>query len=403
MAGFVRTIVPLGVFATTFLVQLVKAQDSYESLLYDNRKFSENVPEKAHFILFFAPWCGHCKRLMPTWEDLHAKYNSLGEAVPVTVARVDCTQESALCSAQGVTGYPTMKLFTPKNTEGIKYRGQRDLNSLEMWLKEQLGSDVKFDLKAELPVVTKSGAVSLTSENYHQTVKSGIHFVKFYAPWCSHCQRLAPVWDDLARSLEFDDKVNIAKVDCTESNEICQSVNVKGYPTLAVIKDGRVVESYNGERTLDMLKAFVDEMREKLLTIPGRGIPLSDEMVLKAMPSEIPAVPKDSVVVELSAANFENAVGTGVAFVKFYAPWCGHCKRLAPTWDDLAKKFLGQGNVRICKVDCTEQKSLCDLQEVEGYPTMLLYKDGKKVKEYDDKRDLDSLYQAVSQLLKDEL
>lgn len=45
---------------------------------------------------------------------------------------------------------------------------------------------------------------------------------------------------------------------------------------------------------------------------------------------------------------------------------CGHCKRLAPTWDDLAKKVVGSTNINVAKVDCTleDNKELCSLQAV---------------------------------------
>jgi thioredoxin domain-containing protein 5 len=73
-----------------------------------------------------------------------------------------------------------------------------------------------------------------------------------------------------------------------------------------------------------------------------------------------------SPVVSLSGDNFESGISSGVSFVKFFAPWCGHCKRLAPTWEELAAKFSDNPDVRIIKIDCTldENKNLCSSEEV---------------------------------------
>ena len=77
-----------------------------------------------------------------------------------------------------------------------------------------------------------------------------------------------------------------------------------------------------------------------------------------------------SFVTTLTTDNFDSIAldHDKDVLVEFYAPWCGHCKRLAPTWDELAAKYAGSEDVTIAKVDCTADgntnKELCDGQDV---------------------------------------
>lgn len=96
----------------------------------------------------------------------------------------------------------------------------------------------------------------------------------------------------------------------------------------------------------------------------------------------------------LTQTNFETTVFDGGAknwFIKFYAPWCGHCKKLAPTWTEFAIKHSDIVNVG--EVDCTVEESLCDYYNIKGFPTLLLflsddpldyltYKDDRKVENF---------------------
>ena len=68
-----------------------------------------------------APWCGHCKALAPTWDQLAEKVSA-----DSIVAKVDCTVEDELCGEFNVEGYPTLVLRTADN-EYVSYNGARAL------------------------------------------------------------------------------------------------------------------------------------------------------------------------------------------------------------------------------------------------------------------------------------
>ena len=149
--------------------------------------FVSQVSGSPHFIMFYAPWCGHCKRLAPTWEELAGKMNKDVEK-EVTIAKVDCTEQTALCSAQDVTGYPTLKFFKSgaEKEDGVKYRGGRDLASLEKFIKEKLGVEVAEEKPAaggDSAAKVEAGLHVLSEGSFAATVATGDTFIKFYAPW----------------------------------------------------------------------------------------------------------------------------------------------------------------------------------------------------------------------------
>mmetsp|Transcript_16886 Transcript_16886/g.48926 ORF Transcript_16886/g.48926 Transcript_16886/m.48926 type:complete len:197 (+) Transcript_16886:79-669(+) len=104
-----------------------------------------------------------------------------------------------------------------------------------------------------------------------------------------------------------------------------------------------------------------------------------------------------TAVVELTGDTFEKELfGAGKnGFVKFFAPWCGHCKAMKPAWDSLGEEFADSKSVVIGDVDCTSDsaKDLCEKYGVRGYPTIKYFngETGEDGAAYSGGRDLDSL------------
>lgn len=105
------------------------------------------------------------------------------------------------------------------------------------------------------------------------------------------------------------------------------------------------------------------------------------------------AIGVSTATVELTDETWEAAVGTKAAFVKFYAPWCGHCKSMKPAWDELAAEYEGSTSILIADVDCTGSgEKLCGKFGVEGFPTIKYFNPPDDEGEaYEGGRDLEDL------------
>ena len=99
----------------------------------------------------------------------------------------------------------------------------------------------------------------LTSDNFEEMVleSSDYWLVEFYAPWCGHCQKLAPEWLDAAKRLKDD--ARLGAVDCTgDDKELCGQYGVKGFPTIKVFgSDKKSPTAYDQAREADAIEAFV--------------------------------------------------------------------------------------------------------------------------------------------------
>lgn len=110
-------------------------------------------------------------------------------------------------------------------------------------------------------------SVALTAESFQQlvTMSQDPWFIKFYAPWCHHCQAMAPNWQQLAK--EMKGRLNIGEVNCDAESRLCKDVHVKGYPTVHFFKGGERVE-YDGLRGLGDLVKYAEKAIDVASGVP---------------------------------------------------------------------------------------------------------------------------------------
>merc|ERR1712125_251802 len=99
----------------------------------------------------------------------------------------------------------------------------------------------------------------LTPETYDSITDGKTVFIKFFAPWCGHCKKMAPDWEKLSAEWEDSEIGLVAEVDCTAAGKpLCDSNGVKGFPTIKY-GDPSSLEDYTGGRNFEDLSKFAQE------------------------------------------------------------------------------------------------------------------------------------------------
>mmetsp|Transcript_27553 Transcript_27553/g.59877 ORF Transcript_27553/g.59877 Transcript_27553/m.59877 type:complete len:224 (-) Transcript_27553:381-1052(-) len=106
-------------------------------------------------------------------------------------------------------------------------------------------------------------------------------------------------------------------------------------------------------------------------------------------------------VLSLNDDNYEELTAGKPVFIKFFAPWCGHCKAMASDWEKLSDDYAGSESALIAEVDCTAEDTeiVCDENAIEGFPT-IKWGDTSGLEDYDGERDYDSLAAFAKENLK---
>ena len=135
--------------------------------------------------------------------------------------------------------------------------------------------------------------------------------------------------------------------------------------------------------SIDHIKSFLHDFKAKAL-----------KPFLKSQ--EVPEQNEPVVVVVGKSFNDVVMDDNKDVLIEFYAPWCGHCKKLAPIWDEVAAKLKDVPNLVIAKFDSTANE--VDGLEIRGYPTLKFYPKGGKQNplDFDADRDAEHIIEWLS-------
>lgn len=220
---------------------------------------------------FFAPWCGHCKSLVPEYKKAGTALKGLAK-----IASVDATQHQSLAGQYGVQGYPTLKVFGSDKKKPTDYRGARTAQAIV----DTVLAEVKAIASKRLGGGGSSGGsrggsggknavIELTDSNFDKIVfnsKEGV-LVEFFAPWCGHCKQLEPHYKSAAQ--EMKGKVKFAALDATVHQQKAQQYAIKGFPTIKYFPPGSVsasdaVDYEGGRTTADLVQFATSKAAENL-------------------------------------------------------------------------------------------------------------------------------------------
>lgn len=232
---------------------------------------------------------------------------------------------------------------------------KRKFDSVTVSSKDVTEDGIKKFLDAErFPLIDEIGP-----ENYRDYMDRGLPLVWVAIDPADADGRAKILGDLKAYTVEFKGKLSFTYVDGIQYEGHISNLGIKKTPGLVIV-DGNEKYLFDGDvSSADDQKAFFEKY--------GKG-ELSPFLKTEDVPEG-----NDGVVTVLVGSTFKEIVWNPKAdvLVEFYAPWCGHCKKLSPEYEKLGEEFKDRDDVVIAKMDSTANDN--PSEDISGFPTLVFY------------------------------
>lgn len=235
-----------------------------------------------------------------------------------------------------------------------------------------------------ISVETKPLFGEINGSTYQAYTSSGLPLAYYFYNTKEQREAAEPIIKKIAK--EFRGEVNFVGLDASQFGMHAQNLNMQESFPLFVIHDIRDNKKYGIDQSKDLdnseIENFVKEFKEGKL-----------EPIVKSEP--IPES-QDSPVYHLVGKEHDDIVNSKKdVLVKYYAPWCGHCKKLAPIYEELSALYKGK-DVILAELDHT--KNDVDGVDIQGYPTLVLFPaDGSDPVYFEQERSLESMANFIKE------
>lgn len=399
--------------------------------------FDKFIDDNAFTVVeFFAPWCGHCKRLAPEYE---AAAKILREEDGIKLAHVDATVETDLATRFDIAGYPTLKAFRKGKAE--EYKGGRTKDAIVQWVRRMTGPSVEeVDKMSAAETLAKSAFVAFVGR-FKSKETPGFQVFQSAADDNRQLGKFISVISDegddtVVAMHEGEDATDPYKI--SDMDKLKAFLDVERFPLFGSINAGNYGDYFQNSRDLVWLagaeehfKAAAKAIREaaksardkvnyvwlnsdefkdhaetglgvtefpSLIVQSKEGRYIYGEHVFEApkviqflqdvfagkvkrhlISEDIPETNTEPVKVVVGK-NFNDVLlqKDKDVFLEVYAPWCGHCKQFEPIYTEFAESMKSNPNVLVAKMDGTKNESPNPKFEWTGFPTVFFVKAGSE-------------------------